>query len=263
MMKRFSDYSLSTYLRCPRKFYYKYIEKVKIEKKSLSISMIFGNIIHNACKDLYILKIEDRTIDNLQKIFRQYWKKSPIRKLFNNLEEERQIGLRGLVMLENFYKSFGTKTPFQIEGYVEYKVGEYVLFGRIDRIDAEEDGSLSIVDYKTGSYNEESDELERELKTVQIRLYAVLLYGNHRIVNNGSFYYFHDNFFDMIEFTEEKIKYDTSFFHEVITDIQFNRDFIIQPSFHCKFCDFFDICQKSDVKMEYLENPTKKFDENF
>ncbi len=265
MIKRFSEYSINTYLRCPRKFYYRYVINKKITKKPLSINMVFGNIVHNACKDFYKLKIEDRNIENLNKIFRNHWKPNPIRKLFDNIEEEREWGLYGLKILENFYKSFGTKTPFQVEHYVDYKLNEYKLFGTIDRIDINDDGLLSIIDYKTGNYyhDDNEDSGERNLKTIQIRLYAVLLYGNNKMVRDGSYYYYGDNFFDKIEFSEEKIKYDMSYFYELIMDIQHDKYFLIQPGYHCKYCDFVEECQENGNNIIYYENDTKKFNSNF
>ncbi len=265
MIKRFSEYSINTYLRCPRKFYYRYVEHVKVVKKELPTYMIFGNIVHNACKDFYKLKMEDRTLESLNKIFRNHWKVNPIRKHFSSIEEERQMGLNGLKMLANFYNSFGTKNPFQVEHYVDCKLNEYKLYGTIDRIDINNDGLLSIIDYKTGNYyhDEDEDSGERNLKTIQVRLYAVLLYCNNKMVCDGSYYYYGDNFFDKIEFTEEKIKYDMSYFYELITDIQHDKNFIIQPSHHCKYCDFIDKCQENGHDIIYHNKDDRKFNSDF
>ncbi len=263
MIKRFSEYSLATYLRCPRKFYYQYIAKIKIPKKPLSTNMLLGGIIHNVCKDFYRFKMEDRTLENLHTLFRQNWKSNPIRKLFNSVEDEKQMGQRGLAMLENFHKTFASKTPFQVESYVEYKMSDYTLYGRIDRLDAEEDGSLSIVDYKTGGYYEKEDEKEKELSTIQVRLYSVLLYGNNRMTNKAVYYYFDDNYLDTIEFTEEKIKYDNFYFYELITDIEYNKEYLPQPSSYCKYCDYYDRCSHDEIEIKYIDNPTKKFSEDF
>lgn len=265
MIKNFSEYSIGMYLRCPRKFYYRYIERVKTKYKEKSTMMIFGNIVHNACKDFYRLKVQERSLDNLNNIFRNHWKTNPIRRQFKSIEEEREMGLYGLKMLENFYNSFGAKTPFQIEHYIEYKIDGYKLFGTIDRIDTDDDGLLSVVDYKTGHYyhDEDADSDERNLKTIQVRLYAALLYKNNKMVRDGSYYFYADDFFDKIEFTEEKINYDISYFYNLIMDIQHDREFIIQPGYHCKYCDFVDICQENSNNIIYNDNGSKKFNSDF
>ena len=150
-LQRFSEYSMSTYLLCPRKYRYTYIEKpFKKYKRGVNVYFIFGNAI--------------------------VWKRSGIRSFFNSREEEKELGEKGLYMLSNFFNSFGQKVPYQIESYKETKIKDYILFGRIDRIDLSADGSLQIVDYKTNKYYDlGEDNTERERKTLQLKLYAFIL----------------------------------------------------------------------------------------
>ncbi|MDA1468557.1 PD-(D/E)XK nuclease family protein [Brachyspira hyodysenteriae] len=91
-LQRFSEYSMSTYLLCPRKYRYTYIEKpFKKQKRSVNVYFIFGNAIHLACKEFYEQRAEERTLENLYNIFRNVWKRSGIRAFFNSREEEKEL----------------------------------------------------------------------------------------------------------------------------------------------------------------------------
>lgn len=249
-MQRFSEYSLSTYMLCPRKYYHTFVEKGK-KKRVIHANFIFGGIIHETCKDFYNFKMSDRTLENLYSLFRSIWKKNGIRDFFDNKEEERKLGLQGLSMLSNFYQRFGDKTPFRTEEYIEYKINNYTLFGRIDRIDTNDDGTLTIIDYKTtGNYQEEDGSKERERKMLQLRMYAFLLHSIKRMVTKGRYYYFTDNVFDEIEFTEDNIKYYAMVFDELIEDIMFDRKFIKEEGRWCKYCDYSETCLSEDIPVK-------------
>ncbi|WP_295158533.1 PD-(D/E)XK nuclease family protein [uncultured Brachyspira sp.] len=257
-LQRFSEYSLSTYLLCPRKYRYTYIEKpFKKQKRSVNVYFIFGNAIHLSCKEFYEQKAEDRTLDNLYNIFRNVWKRSGIRAFFNSREEEKELGERGLYMLSNFFNSFGQKVPYKIESYMENKVRDYILFGRIDRIDLSADGTLQIVDYKTTKYYDSGeDNEERDRKTIQLKLYACILDGMKHKVTSGSYYHFEDDKFDTIDFTPESINYLREWFDEIVDDIRYDRSFDKKMGRHCEFCDFFKLCNGKEDNTANLMLPS-------
>ena len=257
-LQRFSEYSMSTYLLCPRKYRYTYIEKpFKKYKRGVNVYFIFGNAIHLACKEFYQLRAEERNLGSLHNIFREVWKRSGIRSFFNSREEEKELGEKGLYMLSNFFNSFGQKVPYQIESYKETKIKDYILFGRIDRIDLSADGSLQIVDYKTNRYYDlGEDNTERERKTLQLKLYAFILDSLNFKVTNGSYYHFDDDKFDTIDFTKESIQYIGEWFDEIINDIRYDRSFDKNVGTHCEYCDFNKICNRN-----YIEGITDNTEE--
>ncbi|MEI0485289.1 PD-(D/E)XK nuclease family protein [Brachyspira intermedia] len=257
-LQRFSEYSMSTYLLCPRKYRYTYIEKpFKKQKRSVNVYFIFGNAIHLACKEFYEQRAEERTLENLYNIFRNVWKRSGIRAFFNSREEEKELGERGLYMLSNFFNSFGQKVPYKIESYMENRVRDYILFGRIDRIDLSADGTLQIVDYKTTKYYDVGeDNEERDRKTIQLKLYACILDGLKCKVTSGSYYHFEDDKLDTIEFTPESINYLREWFDEIVDDIRYDRAFDKKVGRHCEFCDFFKLCQGKEDNIDNLVLPS-------
>ena len=243
-LQRFSEYSIGTYLLCPKKYRYIYIEKLYTkQKRKINKYFIFGNVIHLACREFYQKRAEERTIENLYNIFREGWRRSGIRPFFKTREEEKELGEKGLYMLSNFYNSFGQKVPYLIEHYMENIFKDYVFFGRVDRIDLSADGTLQIVDYKTNKYYDVGeDNEERERKTVQLKFYANLLNSLKPNVTSASYYHFEDDKFDTIEF----------------------KTFERKLGKHCDFCDFYKLCynteNNSDNSIAYYEEPKEKID---
>jgi hypothetical protein len=66
-------------------------------------------------------------------------------------------------MFRLFFDTFDTaKVPLATEEWVEAHIDGFELFGRVDRIDSLPDGSLEIIDYKTGRFMWEPEDLPRE-----------------------------------------------------------------------------------------------------
>lgn len=254
-LQRFSEYSLGTYLLCPRKYRYTYIEKLfKKQKRAVNVYFIFGNAVHLTCKEFYQRRAEERSIENLYDIFRETWKRSGIRAFFKSREEEKELGEKGLYMLSNFYNSFGQKFPYLIEHYMENIFKDYILFGRVDRIDLSADGTLQIVDYKTNKYYDVGeDNEERERKTIQLKFYAYLLNSLKPNVTSASYYYFEEDKFDTVEFNRESAKYLGEWFDEIVNDIRYDRTFEKKFGKHCNFCDFYKLCHNMEQDSELAD----------
>lgn len=254
-LQRFSEYSLGTYLLCPRKYRYTYIEKLfKKQKRAVNVYFIFGNAVHLTCKEFYQRRAEERSIENLYDIFRETWKRSGIRAFFKSREEEKELGEKGLYMLSNFYNSFGQKVPYLIEHYMENIFKDYILFGRVDRIDLSADGTLQIVDYKTNKYYDVGeDNEERERKTIQLKFYAYLLNSLKPNVTSASYYYFEEDKFDTVEFNRESAKYLGEWFDEIVNDIRYDRTFEKKFGKHCNFCNFYKLCHNMEQDSELAD----------
>lgn len=254
-LQRFSEYSLGTYLLCPRKYRYTYIEKLfKKQKRAVNVYFIFGNAVHLTCKEFYQRRAEERSIENLYDIFRETWKRSGIRAFFKSREEEKELGEKGLYMLSNFYNSFGQKVPYLIEHYMENIFKDYILFGRVDRIDLSADGTLQIVDYKTNKYYDVGeDNEERERKTIQLKFYAYLLNSLKPNVTSASYYYFEEDKFDIVEFNRESAKYLGEWFDEIVNDIRYDRTFEKKFGKHCNFCNFYKLCHNMEQDSELAD----------
>lgn len=133
--------------------------------------------------------------------------------------------------------------PVTLEGSFKIKVGDYLINGRIDRIDQLPDGSLEIIDYKTGKPKEKivGDDKD-QLLIYQIATEELPQYHHLGKTQKLTFYYLNDN--SQISFvgTEKELSALKEKLIETINQIR-SGDFTPTPSaFVCGSCPYKDIC---------------------
>ncbi len=109
-----------------------------------------------------------KTDDELIELFRQDLLDARIQETYQHELYEEQ----GVAQLREFLASVRTVGAQQVlhtEESFEIHIGETVVVGRIDRIDSRPDGTVAIVDYKTGKARDQEDADE----SLQLSLYAI------------------------------------------------------------------------------------------
>ncbi|HBU06504.1 MAG TPA: hypothetical protein DEB09_00295 [Candidatus Magasanikbacteria bacterium] len=261
---KFSFSQISSYERCP--YQYKLAHVLKIPMKG-SASFSFGNTIHNTLQDFYNkiqelnsvkqaslfgLPVETKKSDTgeiivpSEKELLEMYEKNWASDWYNSREQREKYYAKGKEILKIFYSSEDGKwtVPVSLEGWFKVKVGNYIVHGRIDRIDKVADGSLEIIDYKTGKSKETlTTEDKQQLLIYQIATQTLPEYRNIGPVGQLTFYYVNDNIKTSfigeakdLEKLQEKIL-------KTITQIKSN-DFTATPNKHvCQYCDFKEICE--------------------
>lgn len=170
---RLKDHSLSAsalqkYLACPAQFYYAYVLRLEPEEEvaeSMDAGM-FGDVYHGIMEQLYREAPDNRlTINYLTAVRKD---KARIRRIADDKVKEKvhtiEVSGRNLV-LEDIILEYVDKTleidlqlvkekgDIQILGLEIPKTWEfdgYKFYGRIDRLERLADGTVRVVDYKTG-----------------------------------------------------------------------------------------------------------------
>jgi RecB family exonuclease len=149
---------------------------------------------------------------------------------------------KGKEQLIRYVESFLIQPPYPLaleQGYT-YKIGDVILKGRIDRIDGCEDG-VEIIDYKTGTPKTDKT-LERSDKE-QLWLYQLAATDVLKLnPKKLTFVYLDDGSrvsFLGSENELKKLKVDAVDRVERIRQSVFDAT----PGYHCRFCDFADICE--------------------
>ncbi len=221
-MNSFSPNMLKTFETCPKKYYFKYIEKISVPQKSSFFEK--GKKVHALAN--YYLRGDD--ISKMEKALN-----SEELKLWQILKQNK----------------FFNKTYVNSEYNLSCKVGNYWVGGRLDALMKDnlsskgegdsicEGGGYYILDYKTGSIPKNP---EYDYQTSIYLLSASKMYGK-----NLKFIYIDlkNNQNCIIDFTPEKEQIYEKKLLEIcdkITNAQFPEEF--ERSKMCDFCEYSKIC---------------------
>ncbi|KUK64028.1 MAG: hypothetical protein XD85_0655 [Parcubacteria bacterium 34_609] len=239
----FSYSQLESFRKCPLEYKLKNILKIKTRGKSV---FSFGKTIHSTLHRFVEKSLKEKvSLEELLNIYDEEW----IFDWYQSEKEREDFYNKGKESLKLFYDDFKKNNNVLIideEGALEkdfqIKLNGDVVIGKIDRID-EIEGGVEIIDYKTGSPKKT---LTKDDK-LQLLIYALATKKVLGLNPVKSTYYYLDDCskasFDvkdkMIEETESEIK-------ELISKIK-RSNFKPSVGWHCKFCDFRDICAHKKI----------------
>lgn len=99
---------------------------------------------------------------------------------YDSQEEMMQAMDEGKEIVQNYIEAIQrepvTSKTIYVEKNLRLDLGEFVLIGRVDRVDEHEDGSLEIIDYKSGRGSVSTEEVATDLA---MGVYQVLLRALH------------------------------------------------------------------------------------
>lgn len=237
-MFRASPFKLNMFELCPQQYKFTYIDHLDKEHKTPKPYLTMGAHVHNALHDFYQqLEAEDRNYEQLEKILRRRWVEN--RQGFSSREDEALWGVKALNMLRLFVHRMDLSvTPTLLEDYYDVELDPTLkILGRIDRADELEDGTLHVIDYKTGKYNED------EVSEIQLILYSLIVSANtKKTVSKASYLYLPTWQWHTIEVGQEEADEAVNIVREQVEKIIAEKEFAPQPNQYCKNCDFLSIC---------------------
>jgi DNA helicase-2/ATP-dependent DNA helicase PcrA len=186
----------------------------------------------------------DRTI-GLEQLLEQY-RNGWIPLGFASQSHENRMKKEGEEMLTKFFNEYHTPniTVLDLEKLFRLKISDKVFVsGKIDRVDQNPDGSIEIIDYKTGKKPE-----EKELKD-NIQLATYLMAAAERSLYNKAaadvtltFYYLQDSAkISMKKTQDDIIKTKERILNSTVK--MANSDYKPTVGPHCGFCPFKMICE--------------------
>jgi len=159
-----------------------------------------GTFVHEILEELYRLDSEQRTLPEARRIARELWENKFIEETSTvSIKDINDFRWRAWWCIENVFEM---ENPPEVkirgvEDQFSASINDVPLVGFIDRWTEEEDGSLTVTDYKSGKVSKPQYEGD---KVFQIVLYAEMLERLNNIqVDNAEIMY--------VKFKERK-RYD-------------------------------------------------------
>ena len=147
---------LGAYVDCPRRYRYTYVDRPAPQKGPPWAHNSLGASVHTALKNWYALP--ERSPERLPTLLKATW----VGEGYRDDEQQRAVYRQALHWPESYVATLDPAAePVGVERVVAVKTGVLAFNGRADRIDGFQgpDGpELTIVDYKTGRSELDSDD---------------------------------------------------------------------------------------------------------
>ncbi len=240
---RLSASAVETYNRCGLQF--KLERDWRIPRKPAA-AMQFGAAMHRVLKTYFdsLRAGRPKTDAELIAIFRQDLADAKIQEAYQHELYEKQ----GMLQLGDFLvaaQSIPAGQVLHTEEWFEIKIGETVVAGRIDRIDARPDGSVAILDYKTGK----ARDVKSADESLQLSLYAIAAQDkwNYR-VGALMFYNLEVNAPVITTRSEAQLLAARKCVEEAAKGIAEGK-FDAKPGMHCNFCAYRSLCPEKEKRI--------------
>jgi DNA helicase-2/ATP-dependent DNA helicase PcrA len=255
----FSYTQLAAYEACPLQYKYAHLLKIPVPGKA---SSSFGRTMHETLRLFFAQWIERRacaqgslfgevpssseaglpvSLEELLRLYEEQWQDD----WYRDEKERATYRAQGKKSLQSYYKILEQErpTPLHVEQAFTYKLGPYVLKGRIDRIDTKE-GGVEIIDYKTGRPKKE-ESITREQKE-QLWLYQMAVQEVLGLKPVAlTYHYLEDHSHITFLGTEKQLEQAKESMLERLHALQ-EGCFEPKAGFACRTCDFADICESRE-----------------
>ncbi len=237
--------SVSVYEKCPLQYKFLYVDKLPtIPTPALS----FGESLHSALEWFYSGDTpHPPTLQQLLEKLDELWVSEGFQCLRadchgNEIDQEEKYKAHAREVLTAFYYANAPnfRLPLALEHRFSLDLGEFVLTGRIDRVDRHPDGSYEIIDYKTNRRLPTLDQLREDLQLPIYQFAAGEIWGITPA--KLTFYYLLPNQrYSTGGLDSERVEKSINRIREIAQRIQEGH---FQPSRNplCPWCDFNQHC---------------------
>jgi RecB family exonuclease len=243
---RLSASAVDTYQRCGLQF--KLERDWRISQKPAA-AMQYGAAIHRVLKTYFdsVRLGRPKTDEELIDLFRLDLTTAKIQESYQHELYEEQ----GILQLRDFLsaaRSIPASQVLHTEEPFEIKIGETTVAGRIDRIDQRPDGTVAIIDYKTGKARDQ----ESADESLQLSLYAIA--AREKWGYNVGALIFHN--------LEENVAVVTTRSDPQLRDARETVEetakkiaegvFDAKTGMHCNFCAYRSLCPEKEKRIPRL-----------
>lgn len=254
----YSYSKLCTYEECPKKFKYRYLDRLKVPFVEV-YAMIRGNHIHKAIENLILLYNIDPTIEWLELRKRALLSvKIELSKDFQHKAMELVQDLVKILSSEKLKEIIVNSEFIYPECKLQFKYkGKTLINGYLDAF-SQKSTQIILFDWKSGKTSDYDE--------TQLAIYAIMLFETLQHVDEVTLiYYLVDQEIPLLfKFNrhDEKIKEVVLWIKETIekasTDVEFVRG-RTEEGYQCKYCSFAQACS-NDMMNDIAKLLRKKND---
>lgn len=167
---------ITTFLACPVKYKWTYVDRRGRWYLRSKAHYSFGTSLHNVLQRFYDSKDGGvTTTEEAVAALEEAW----IDAGYESQSDMMEALAEGKDILTNYLDEVAapvTANTLFVEKTLRTDLGPFVLLGRIDRLDEHEDGTLDVVDYKSGRGSVSAEEVHSDLA---MGVYQVLVRANY------------------------------------------------------------------------------------
>jgi len=226
---------IDNYLICPLRYKYSYVLNIPTPP---SRSLNFGDTFHKTLNEFHskIMFGNKPSIEDLFEIFEKNW--NPLG--YENEKDRKNAFEEGKKILKDYYeKNYDLNVKhLGLEKKFVLSIDGTKLKGTIDRIDKLPDGTVEIIDYKTGKEKSQKDVDDN----VQMTIYTMGATEALKIRPDVlSLYFLNTGNKISTKRTQKQVDAQREIIKDVIKNIN-EENFEPKPGRDCMYCDFKGIC---------------------
>ena len=263
IMAKYSTSQVQTYIQCPLKYRYKYVDKIPVEEFVETADVILWKIVHSSLEKLY-KDINNMKTPSKEQILEYYhWLRSEKEK--EAKDKGWEIVIHGEYTVQDYKarwesylkKYYDKHSPFEDIKVIDtelnfvFELEEGISFQWIiDRLDKVWD-TFIISDYKT---NKRLPTEDKDWYIEQLTLYGIGIrqkYWKYFEKMQAKLYFLHFDIEDERELTQEKLDQVLEKYKTIIKEIEKKKElfalwnkkvFEAKQWTLCRFCDYQSIC---------------------
>jgi RecB family exonuclease len=235
---------IAIYLDCVVKYRYTYIDKIARYYSRARSYYSFGSTLHHVLQEFHSEGASSSS-EALTAAVDQNW----IAAGYETPAQESEHREAGHRIVEAYHAAHQERveqaiSTLAVEKMLNWDMGEFRLSGRVDRLDQHADGSLDIIDYKSGRMSVDPSDIEHDLAMACYNLLVRKNYPGQSVV--ASIYCLRSGEHASFAWTDEQ----TAVFEEELTLLGqeiVSRDLTDVPPVPldiCPECDFLPKCRQ-------------------
>lgn len=247
---KFSPSKLNVYKDCPRRYRYRYVDRIKRDYKT--VEAFLGTCVHTSFEKLYEALSHGKLmpLEEVLRAFEDEWSAGwtpdiQIKDKSYAPEDWKELGRECVKIYYDNNKPFDRDRTVGVERKVGFELDvdgqSYRIEGYVDRLALGRDGAFEIHDYKTGKSLPTQQDVDTDW---QLAIYDAAVrhaWPDTKAVRLVWHYVRHGKSLVSTR-TPEQLAFLEGEIAELIRTIKRDRDFVPHKSALCDWCEYRDLC---------------------